>query len=157
MFSILIIFVEFSPYILENYLVHSFPWFSSNNGKALFYLILSSFLFDAELNFLSHISACLLLAAGLGWLLHEYLESPSDAVPKFTRPSNNTSGVSIGSTSTSQVNRSNKINFNKYLSKRPKYERDFQESQPMQELGSYRPPLTDSEGAKSTGPNYQIN
>lgn len=38
-FSLLIVLTEFSPFILENYLVHSCPWLGTNNGKGAFYIM----------------------------------------------------------------------------------------------------------------------
>ena len=77
--SLIIIFTEFSPYILENFLVTAFPFLDSMNGKGIFYIILGTFLFDPTLNWLCYMSGELLLGAGLGWIVHSCLEGGNDS------------------------------------------------------------------------------
>ena len=78
----IIVFTEFSPYILENFLVTAFPFLDSLNGKGIFYIIVASFLFDTTLNKLCFISGGLLAIAGLGWIVHGMLDSGDNAQAK---------------------------------------------------------------------------
>ena len=54
--SLIIVFTEFSPYILENFLITAFPFLDSLNGKGLFYVIIGTFLFDPTLNWFCYMS-----------------------------------------------------------------------------------------------------
>ena len=74
---------------------------------------------------MAKISAYLLIAAGLGWIVHSFLE-----------------GEESQNQTTTSGNKASKINFNKYLTKKPKFEKDYIPAAviSMQELGSYNPP-----------------
>mmetsp|Transcript_6014 Transcript_6014/g.5426 ORF Transcript_6014/g.5426 Transcript_6014/m.5426 type:complete len:123 (+) Transcript_6014:4-372(+) len=71
--SIIIIFTEFSPYVLDYFLVVAFPFLSTVKGKSVFYIITGSFLFDPALNNFCFISGCSLVAAGLLWMLNDLI------------------------------------------------------------------------------------
>ena len=72
MFSVMIVVAEFSPLLLEEFLKEFFPFLASNYGKAVFYVILGTFLLDGKLNDLAHICGIILIVCGLAWALYEY-------------------------------------------------------------------------------------
>lgn len=72
-FSAIIIVTEFSPLILEDYLINFFPFLGTIKGKAVFYAILGTFCFDPYMNFFGHVSGILLFAVSGLWLLYDWV------------------------------------------------------------------------------------
>lgn len=83
------------------------------------------------MNNLSYVSGQLLIIGGVGWIIHEYVESKEEG--QRAAPSQ---GAGVPN-----------INFGKYMDKKPKFEREFgktskQQDALMQEMSSsvYKPP-----------------
>jgi len=67
------ILTEFSPRILEDYLIDFFPFLGTIKGKAIFYGILGTFCFDPEYNTLGHLSGVLCFSICALWLLYDWV------------------------------------------------------------------------------------
>ena len=88
-FSISIVLNEFSPRIREDYLFDIFPFLGYSYGKGVFWLIISSFMFDGTFNEIGFISGILFIMWGISWIVFEYTMSKySDTQLEFKYPTN---------------------------------------------------------------------
>eukprot|EP00349_Pseudokeronopsis_sp_Brazil_P000819 CAMPEP_0202961012 /NCGR_PEP_ID=MMETSP1396-20130829/5116_1 /ASSEMBLY_ACC=CAM_ASM_000872 /TAXON_ID= /ORGANISM="Pseudokeronopsis sp., Strain Brazil" /LENGTH=103 /DNA_ID=CAMNT_0049680569 /DNA_START=253 /DNA_END=564 /DNA_ORIENTATION=+ len=101
-------------------------------------MITGSFLFDPSLNQAQYVAGCVLTLSGLLWFAHDFLASREE-VPQ--QPKIQVSGKNGGTG----------INFQKYMNKIPRLERDYQKvkDQTMQELNTYAPPMVDQQKVES--------
>ena len=72
-FACIMIVTEFSPLILEDFLINFFPFLGNIKGKAIFYGILGTFCFDPTFNFLGHIAGIFCVAICALWLLYDWV------------------------------------------------------------------------------------
>ena len=72
-FSAIVILTEFSPLILEDYLINFLPFLGTVRGKACFYAILGTFCFDPTFNFFGHVAGGLLFTVSALWLLYDWV------------------------------------------------------------------------------------
>ena len=72
-FASVMIVTEFSPLILEDYLINFFPFLGTIKGKAVFYGILGTFCFDPEYNLTGRISGYLCLTICGLWLVYDWV------------------------------------------------------------------------------------
>ncbi len=72
-FSGIVIVTEFSPLILEDYLINFLPFLGTIKGKAVFYGILGTFCFDPDFNFFGHVAGGLCVAVCVLWLLYDWV------------------------------------------------------------------------------------
>lgn len=102
---------------------------TSDKGKGVFYLLLGTLCLDTKLLTSVHVVGMTLMAAGLGWLAHDFLENGFD---QFI---------------TTTVERSQgAMKFEKYFNKTPKMEKAFQNSfeAGLKDMGEYKAPTEES-------------
>jgi len=78
-FSIIIAAAEFSPLILEAYLLNIFPFLGGNIGKGILSLIIGSFCMESTYGFLSHTGGILIIIAGVANILLQFLVGPTSS------------------------------------------------------------------------------
>ena len=64
---------EFSPLLLEDFLMEFFPFLGTITGKAIFYIILGTFCMDKDFNFIGLIGGFLCFLVGVAWILYDYI------------------------------------------------------------------------------------
>ena len=67
--SVIIIFAEFSPYILEYFLLAPFPFLKTGAGRAIFYLIVGTFILDPSFGWMMQYGSVLLLITSVFYLI----------------------------------------------------------------------------------------
>jgi hypothetical protein len=96
--------------VLENYIVPHIPLLSRASGRSLLQFMLGFFFLDRANGSFAYFTGVLLIGAGMGWLVESYIQA---------RTQGNVASFSTASSVHSSVS---KVDFGKYVDKKPAYE-----------------------------------
>mmetsp|Transcript_27235 Transcript_27235/g.31441 ORF Transcript_27235/g.31441 Transcript_27235/m.31441 type:complete len:152 (-) Transcript_27235:160-615(-) len=78
-FSLIILATEFSPLLLETYILRVFPWLDHYLGRGLFYLFLSLFGMGNEMGSFENVTAFMIALSGVANLfIYKYVKKQMD-------------------------------------------------------------------------------